>query len=592
MLPALLMITALFFTGCHSEIGSSPASVRDLRPERFCTHFRDVQFAPGTEHAWLVGFEGLIVHSSDGGRSFSNQDSKTVHRLYDIQPLNDNLVFACGAGGTILRTENGGVRWELLPSPTMKRLVSVCFIDPHIGWVCGDDGLVFRTADGGRTWEQLRIDTTAGLRVIHFNNATTGFVVGYSGSMFRTVDGGTSWRRLNIPNGANIYGACFDKDSGFVIVCGAFGMVLTSPDLGDTWTTLPVVTTSFLRAISRRDTNTYMLAGYGVILRFSRSDNSLAKVCNTPGMALHAIAFGGDHSAIAAGQTASVYISTDAGESWTMKPEYLAPDLFDLARSPDGTVIVVGAEGNTFIRSPQSGEWTHHWIGTTNHLKAIDHVESSRFCVSGTNGILACTKDDGITWSLRRLADRNLNDITFPSHDLGYTVGDSGFCARSTDQGDHWVECASGSIDNLAGIAFADDLCGIMSGSNGCLRETENGGGIWTGAYTGVTADFLFCSLTKDGQAIAGGTHGIALESRSGGLNSSWNRLPLSTDLTAVSDDNRILFLSDRSILRHSDLHRIGTTDEVIRGAIWIEDGVYLCCGRCGYLAEIRTAVQ
>ncbi len=592
MFPALLMIAALFLTGCHSEVDSPAVSLRDLRPERFCTHFRDVQFASGTELAWMAGFEGLIVHSSDGGRSFRIQDSGTIHRLYDIQPLNTRLVYACGAGGTILRTEDGGVRWEALPSPTTRRLVSVCFIDHRNGWVCGDDGLVFRTTNDGAEWKQLPIDTTAGLRVIHFNDASTGFVVGYSGAMFRTTDGGDSWRRLRIPDGANIYGACFDKDSGFVIVCGAFGLVLTSSDLGDTWTTLPVVTTSFLRAIAQRDADTYMLAGYGVILRFSRSDNTLTKVCNTPGMALHAIAFGSGQSAIAAGQTASVYISTDAGDSWTMKPEHLAPDLFDIARNPDGTVIAVGSEGNTFVRSPESGEWTHHWIGSTNHLKAIDHVESNRFCASGTNGIMACTADAGITWTLQRLIDRNLNDITFPAPDLGYTVGDSGFCARSTDQGVHWVECASRSIDNLTGIAFADASHGIMAGSNGCLRETEDAGGLWTGAYTGVTGDFLFCVLTQDGHAIAGGTHGIALESRSFGLNSSWSRLPVDTDLTAVSDDNLLLFLSDRSIVRCSDLRRLGGTDEVIRGAIRIEDGVYLCCGRFGYLAEIRAAIR
>lgn len=591
MLRLSLLLPFLLLASCRHETTSSPLTITDLRPERIQTHFRDIQFAPGSDHAWAVGFEGTILHSTNAGQDFESQSSGTHNRLYDIHAVSEMLAFTCGANGTILVTENGGTQWKMIPPPTLLRLVGICFLNRMSGWVCGDNGLILRTTNGGTSWTKLSVGTTSGLRTIHFHDPFTGFVVGYSGAMYRTSDGGDSWIQLSLPAGANIYGSAFNSDARFIIVCGSFGLVFTSSDNGDTWQRCPMVTTNFLRAVAASDPDTYFLAGYGVILRYNRQNGLLEKILHAPGMALHAIAFGANNSALSAGQLGSLYLSTDSGISWTLRPEFLSPDLFDLATDGNGSIVAVGAEGHVFRMTSPLATPEHLWLGTNSTQKAITWICESRFVSAGSDGSVALTSDSGATWHLSRITDRNLNDIAFPTIESGFIVGDCGYIAQSTDQGITWTETRSGSLDSLHGIAFANTMDGILVGSNGCIRGSENGGTTWYGMYTGVSSDFTLCTFTSNHHSFAAGNRGIILESFSGGSNSSWNRIPCPSEITAISDDGQLTFHADLSIRKQSSGERIGTTNDCVTKAIRVDAGTYLCCGHFGYLARIRFPI-
>ena len=69
-----------------------------------------MQFDP-SGLGWIVGKFGLILHSSDGGKSWGEQRSETSKPLTAVSFANDRDGFIVGAGGTILATTDGGKTW-------------------------------------------------------------------------------------------------------------------------------------------------------------------------------------------------------------------------------------------------------------------------------------------------------------------------------------------------------------------------------------------------------------------------------------------------------------------------------------------------
>ena len=57
-----------------------------------------------------------------------------------------------GREGTIVRTTNGGATWVAQDSGTTSWLNGVSMTDENTGTAVGDEGTILRTTDGGATW--------------------------------------------------------------------------------------------------------------------------------------------------------------------------------------------------------------------------------------------------------------------------------------------------------------------------------------------------------------------------------------------------------------------------------------------------------
>jgi hypothetical protein len=62
-------------------------------------------------NGWIVGHEGTILHSTDGGKSWLTQASGTRTSLTAIAFTDSNTGWAVGIGGTILHSTDGGKSW-------------------------------------------------------------------------------------------------------------------------------------------------------------------------------------------------------------------------------------------------------------------------------------------------------------------------------------------------------------------------------------------------------------------------------------------------------------------------------------------------
>lgn len=145
------------------------------------------------DHAWVAGEFGVVVATTDGGRTWRQQMTPVESTLFGIRFSDPQHGIAVGLDSVILRTEDGGATWTQLPSPITGRSLFDVFIRGQQGWIVGDQGTVLKTADGGASWqvEPLPIQFAANwLRSLSLSPDGRGLAVGSDGLVFR-VDGAT-----------------------------------------------------------------------------------------------------------------------------------------------------------------------------------------------------------------------------------------------------------------------------------------------------------------------------------------------------------------------------------------------------------------
>jgi photosystem II stability/assembly factor-like uncharacterized protein len=149
------------------------------------------------DHAWVVGEFGVIMASSDGGVTWTQQAAPVESTLFGVRFIDASRGWAVGLDSTILRTEDGGATWHPQHAPVTGRSLFDVSIRGQQGWIVGDSGTVLKTADGGASWTQepLPIQLAANwIRSIGLSPAGRGLAVGSDGTVFR-IDG-TNFKRL------------------------------------------------------------------------------------------------------------------------------------------------------------------------------------------------------------------------------------------------------------------------------------------------------------------------------------------------------------------------------------------------------------
>ena len=114
------------------------------------------------EPSWLVGDDGLVVVSNNGGRSW--QHAIPPDLLEQTKGFNWRCVTVSGGhvwiagspGTTVLHSSDRGQHWELFDTGQLLPIHAMHFIDEQRGWSAGPLGTILSTRDGGRTWRVQR----------------------------------------------------------------------------------------------------------------------------------------------------------------------------------------------------------------------------------------------------------------------------------------------------------------------------------------------------------------------------------------------------------------------------------------------------
>ncbi len=183
---------------------------------------------------WAVGYYGTIIHTEDGGKSWTYQKSGKTTVLTSVDFVDPNNGWAVGYGPTILHTTDGGKTWSDQKISEDIFLTAVYFLNEKKGWIVGEWGTILVTEDGGNTWNSQLSGGDAVLYDVCFSDELHGWAVGEFGAIFSTEDGGKTW--VNQASGVeNVFFSCKALDSQNVWAVGIDSLVIHSADGGKSW---------------------------------------------------------------------------------------------------------------------------------------------------------------------------------------------------------------------------------------------------------------------------------------------------------------------------------------------------------------------
>lgn len=186
---------------------------------------------------WACGNDGYMVHTTNGGESWTPQTSGVGEKIRDVWFSDANNGWAGGRDGLFIHTTDGGQNWNPQATPLPDDIQGIHFLDAQTGWICGQDGLVAHTSNGGADWE-VQLNVPDGeeddFDAIFMLDDEHGWVVGERGRIFHTHNGGASWFPLQ--SGTNL--GLMDihmatHDDGFM--CGVGGYLAQAAAEGTMW---------------------------------------------------------------------------------------------------------------------------------------------------------------------------------------------------------------------------------------------------------------------------------------------------------------------------------------------------------------------
>ena len=256
-----------------------------------------MQFLADGSRGWVVGENGLVRATADGGKSWTEQASGTQSDLFSVQFLADGLRgWAVGAIGTIRATADGGKSWTEQAGDLLSFLSSAQFLaDGLRGWAVGDSGMIRATVDGGKSWTEQASGTESDLFSVQLlADGLRGWAVGRNGTIRATVDGGKSWTEQASGTQSDLFSGQFLDDGLRGWAVGDSGTIRATADGGKSWTEQASGTDNHLASVQflADGLRGWAVGSNGTILRLETCDFSAisdAKTYQDYGAALLAL---------------------------------------------------------------------------------------------------------------------------------------------------------------------------------------------------------------------------------------------------------------------------------------------------------------
>lgn len=389
---------------------------------------RAVRVASASGALWVAGSGGLILHSADGGRSWTQQHPA-----------------APGATAASARPPEGGVLALLMSRAHAAKGPADADNPPDIAAQSVVQGppparleipekkppqriapprapAALRTepaaspvqppvlpngANGGATTGRAPAAVDAHrvtLHAIEFADERTGWVVGESGVILASDDGGAHWRARD----SGVYGALrglyfTDARRGWVV--GDDGVILATDDGGARWTRQASPARSALHAVHFIDAaRGWAVGDDGTLLATDNGGSNWRRVDSPTTRGLRAITFANARHGWVVGEGGVVLVTEDAGATWRAQANGAAANLY-AARAPDAaTVWVAGASGTLLRLGAGGAAWSPS--GSESPLNALDFADARRGWAVGDGGVLLHTRDGGASWQYQGIGAR------------------------------------------------------------------------------------------------------------------------------------------------------------------------------------------
>lgn len=220
-IAAVLLVSSAAFA--VDTLKTYPA---EIMPKAASTTLLDITWT-GKRYV-AVGQRGHVLLSADG-KSWAQAPTPVRQMLNRVRFLDENRGWAVGHDGVIIHTADGGTTWTLqrFDPESQQPLNDVLFLDANRGFAAGAPARFLQTRDGGKTWTPVESEfLTLGLHLntlLKLNDGSV-FVGGEKGLLARSTDNGETFQMVKSPVGGSVLGALAFGDAG-VLMYGIRGRV-------------------------------------------------------------------------------------------------------------------------------------------------------------------------------------------------------------------------------------------------------------------------------------------------------------------------------------------------------------------------------
>jgi len=309
---------------------------------------RGVYFINPTS-GWIVGGNGVIFQTIDGGNTWLSQQSNTNENINSVFFISQNEGWAVGNKSTILQY-NGSV-WQSTTYNTPTNFHAVFFVDSNNGWAVGDNGVIIHYANGN--WTRQPSGVTVDLHSIFFRDAQTGWIVGerqdVNGTILQTTNGGVTWTPV-VFNVTDLYSITGVPGADSLWAVGANGTILQFD--GAAWQVVASgVNTNLYSVHFLNADNGWAVGAEGTILRYQNGAwNIIVSGVTTD---LYAVSFKDATHSWAVGENGTIRFYNGADwETQSLEIDlgyYSAPFMFDLDEDGKKDLLVGDDPGNIWF---------------------------------------------------------------------------------------------------------------------------------------------------------------------------------------------------------------------------------------------------
>jgi len=524
----------------------------------------------GGDHVWIVGSDGLILFSHDGGGNWRQGTieaeapggppeapsalkalslflprerpgeeapiSPAVARPGDdtaawiparaenpqrqdakrIVPLNPAVQKAAersgnvndGSGGTAPQAQEGsGAQPVVKETKSGPSLNAVTFTDEKNGWAVGEAGTILTTGDGGAKWTRENSGVSVALNAVAFASTGVGWAVGDRGVVLRRD--GQGWSR---PPNASPGSESGSIRSLWLKADGRDGWAVGENGLllhfdGSAWKSADDAS----GAGSASDLEAVWLTPDGSRGWAVGGSGAVLRLAGerwgqAPGMP----------DGIVRDRLRAIWLTPDASRGWAVSSGGTLLEYDGRAWAVDSHASAVSRGGrlsSVWVAEDLSDGWA---VGDGGQI--LRHAGADWIAYSGWTGRSGVERAGDLSWV------GQVTRARFVSATRGCATGSAGFIATTDDGGTTWTRRSSGTDETLHDLRFLDERTGWVVGDAGVIRVTRDGGVTWSKQSSDTQGSLVSVDFIDSNQGWALGEPGPLIGTQDGG--ETWTKAP------------------------------------------------------------------